>query len=88
MPTKLGVRYRSSVRSKWKSRLRPGKSKKRGGDALSPELPRPGMQIGPADTALVITDPQNDFLSDNGAMWGLLAKVCKKTVSPKTSRPC
>ena len=26
-------------------------------------LPNPGMQIDPERTALVITDPQNDFLS-------------------------
>ncbi len=29
-------------------------------------LPNPGMQIDPERTALVITDPQNDFLSPEG----------------------
>ena len=29
------------------------------------------MTIDPKDTALVITDPQNDFLSPDGATWGL-----------------
>ncbi len=35
-------------------------------------LPNPGMQIDPTDTALVITDPQNDFLSPKGATWGVV----------------
>ena len=30
------------------------------------------MDIGSRDTALVITDPQNDFLSPDGATWGLV----------------
>jgi nicotinamidase-related amidase len=38
------------------------------------ELPNPGMQIDPADTALVITDPQNDFLSPKGVTWGVVGK--------------
>jgi nicotinamidase-related amidase len=38
------------------------------------ELPDPGMQIGPANTALVVTDPQNDFLSPNGVTWGVVGK--------------
>jgi len=28
------------------------------------------LDISPADTALVIIDPQNDFLSPDGATWG------------------
>ncbi len=32
-------------------------------------LPDPGIEIDPARTALVITDPQNDFLSTKGAFW-------------------
>ena len=38
------------------------------------ELPDPGMQISPANTALVVTDPQNDFLSPNGVAWGVVGK--------------
>ncbi len=37
-------------------------------------LPDPGMTIDPARTALVITDPQNDFLSPDGATWGVVGK--------------
>ena len=29
------------------------------------------MSFSPGDTALVITDPQNDFLSEKGVTWGL-----------------
>lgn len=36
------------------------------------QLPDPGMIIDTARTALVITDPQNDFLSPDGATWGLV----------------
>ncbi|MEA2025702.1 MAG: cysteine hydrolase [Chloroflexota bacterium] len=32
------------------------------------------MDITRTDTALVITDPQNDFLSPDGATWGLVGK--------------
>ena len=34
------------------------------------ELPHPGMEIDLASTALVITDPQNDFLSPEGVAPG------------------
>lgn len=35
-------------------------------------LKRPGMKIDPKSVALVVVDPQNDFLSPNGVMWGVL----------------
>ncbi len=38
------------------------------------QLPDPGMSIDPERTALVITDPQNDFLSPNGVTWGVVGK--------------
>jgi nicotinamidase-related amidase len=38
------------------------------------ELPNPGMQFDPANTALVVTDPQNDFLSPEGVTWGVVGK--------------
>ena len=36
-------------------------------------LPDPGMQVD-AKTALVITDPQNDFLSPKGVTWGVVGE--------------
>jgi nicotinamidase-related amidase len=38
------------------------------------QLPKPGMVIDPERTALVITDPQNDFLSPKGVTWGVVGK--------------
>ena len=38
------------------------------------QLPDPGMTIDRANTALVVTDPQNDFLSPNGVTWGVVGK--------------
>ena len=35
-------------------------------------IPRPGMTIEPGRTAIVITDPQNDFLSPDGVTWGVV----------------
>lgn len=37
-------------------------------------LPDPGMEIVKGRTALVITDPQNDFLSPKGVAWGVVGK--------------
>jgi nicotinamidase-related amidase len=42
--------------------------------SVAHELPNPGMQIDPERTALVITDPQNDFLSPDGVTWGVVGK--------------
>ena len=38
------------------------------------QLPNPGMEIDPERTALVITDPQNDFLSPDGVTWGVVGE--------------
>ena len=38
------------------------------------QLPDPGMDVDLEHTALVITDPQNDFLSPEGVMWGLVGE--------------
>jgi nicotinamidase-related amidase len=38
------------------------------------QLPDPGMEFEPEDTALVVTDPQNDFLSPDGVTWGVVGK--------------
>jgi len=36
------------------------------------------MQITPDRTALVVTDPQNDFLSPKGVTWGLVGRSVEK----------
>ena len=41
------------------------------GPALA-QLPDPGVIIDAERTALVVTDPQNDFLSPDGVTWGLV----------------
>ena len=41
------------------------------GPALA-QLPDPGLIIDAQRTALVVTDPQNDFLSPDGVTWGLV----------------
>ena len=38
------------------------------------DLPNPGMEVVKDRTALVITDPQNDFLSPDGVTWGVVGK--------------
>ena len=35
-------------------------------------LPDPGSEIVQGRTALLVTDPQNDFLSEEGVTWGLV----------------
>ncbi len=37
-------------------------------------LPDPGMEVVKGRTALLITDPQNDFLSPKGVAWGVVGK--------------
>jgi len=37
-------------------------------------LPDPGLTIERGKTAIVITDPQNDFLSPDGVAWGVVGK--------------
>lgn len=37
-------------------------------------LPDPGMEVVKGRTALVVTDPQNDFLSPKGVTWGVVGK--------------
>ncbi len=46
--------------------------------AVSAALPDPGMEILPGKTALVVTDPQNDFLSPKGVTWGVVGKSVEK----------
>ena len=46
------------------------------------QLPDPGKTVDSARTAVVITDPQNDFLSPDGVTWGLVGAsvTANKTV--------
>ena len=46
------------------------------------QLPDPGLEVDPSRTAVVITDPQNDFLSPEGVTWGLVGAsvTANKTV--------
>lgn len=41
---------------------------------VSAQLPNPGMEIDRARTAVVVTDPQNDFLSPEGVTWGVVGE--------------
>ncbi len=41
-------------------------------------LPNPGFEVEKGTTALVITDPQNDFLSPDGAVWGVVGESVTK----------
>ena len=44
------------------------------GDPDNPGLPQIDMQIVPGRTALVVTDPQIDFLSEQGVTWGVVGE--------------
>ena len=37
-------------------------------------LPDPGMEVERGNTALLVTDPQNDFLSPEGVTWGVVGE--------------
>ena len=52
------------------------------GSGVLAQLPDPGMAVDKAHTAVVITDPQNDFLSPDGVTWGLVGAsvTANKTV--------
>ena len=41
---------------------------------LAAQLPNPGMEIDTERTAVVVTDPQNDFLSPDGVTWGVVGE--------------
>jgi nicotinamidase-related amidase len=44
---------------------------------VNAQLPDPGLVVEPGRTAVVITDPQNDFLSPEGVTWGLVGASVK-----------
>lgn len=37
-------------------------------------IPRPGVELRQGRVAIVVTDPQNDFLSPNGVSWSVVGK--------------
>ncbi|TDK49879.1 cysteine hydrolase [Antarcticimicrobium luteum] len=43
-------------------------------DPAEPALPPSTMKLDLSRTALVVTDPQNDFLSPDGVTWGVVGK--------------
>jgi len=43
-------------------------------NSVDAALPDPGMDVVPGRTAVLITDPQNDFLSPKGVAWGVVGK--------------
>ena len=43
-------------------------------DTETPGLPQVDMEITPGRTALVVTDPQIDFLSEDGVTWGVVGE--------------
>jgi nicotinamidase-related amidase len=45
-----------------------------GGSGANAQVPDPGMDIVPGRTALLVTDPQNDFLHPEGVAWGVVGK--------------
>lgn len=51
------------------------------GKSLYAQIPDPGFTVD-GSTAIVITDPQNDFLSPNGVTWGVIGEsvIKNKTV--------
>ena len=42
------------------------------------------MEINNKDTAVVITDPQNDFLSEKGVTWELVGDSVKENKTART----
>ena len=47
-------------------------------DLGTPALPVPGFEIEPGRTALLITDPQNDFLHPDGVAFGAVGESVKE----------
>jgi nicotinamidase-related amidase len=47
-------------------------------DPAEPALPQTDMEVSLANTALVITDPQIDFLSPDGVTWGVVGKSVER----------
>jgi biuret amidohydrolase len=45
-----------------------------GGPRADASIPRPGMKLRKGQVAVVVTDPQNDFLSSKGVAWGVVGQ--------------
>ncbi|MFZ3012786.1 MAG: cysteine hydrolase, partial [Nitrospira sp.] len=45
-----------------------------GGPRADAPIPRPGMTLRKGQVAVVVTDPQNDFLSPKGVAWGVVGQ--------------
>jgi isochorismate hydrolase len=43
-------------------------------DPANPALPETGFKLDRSKAALVVVDPQNDFLSPSGASWSLFGE--------------
>ncbi len=53
-------------------------------EASTTALPNPGLQADGDRTALVITDPQNDFLSPKGVTWDSQSSIRKIVTEGRT----
>ncbi len=42
--------------------------------SVNAQVPNPGLEVVAGRTALLITDPQNDFLSPKGVTWGVVGE--------------
>lgn len=56
-------------------------------DPAKPALPDPGMQLDLKRTALVVIDPQIDFMSAKGAAWGVVGEsVTEQNLVPNLTK--
>jgi len=56
-------------------------------DPANPALPDPGMQLDLSRTALVVIDPQIDFMSPNGGAWAVVGEsVTEQNLVPNLTR--
>lgn len=53
---------------------KPGRPASASQPPINDGLPMPGFDIVPGETAIVVTDPQNDFLSPDGVTWGVVGQ--------------
>ena len=53
------------------------REERRGPRADAP-IPRPGVDLSRGNFALVVIDPQNDFLSEKGVTWGVVGESVKE----------
>jgi len=46
------------------------------------------MDLSRSDTALLLTDPQNDFLSEQGVTWGLVGESVRENGMVENIEKC